>query len=66
MKLPLRREVEDAFAAALEMSQADQEAFLARDYAQDPELRAEVSSMLREWEAACQHRFKTNAPTPVL
>jgi hypothetical protein len=41
MNQPLRPEVEEAFAVALEMSEAEQERFLARKYAYDPELGAE-------------------------
>ena len=52
MNLPLRPEIEAAFAAALEIPETDQDAFLAREYPCDVELRAEVQSMLRTWWAA--------------
>jgi tetratricopeptide (TPR) repeat protein len=45
-------EVEAAFAAAVELSQAEQEAFLDREYADNPELRKEVVSLLRAYRAA--------------
>ncbi len=47
MNLPLRPEVEAAFAAALELPETERPAFLAREYPYDPELRAEVESLLR-------------------
>ena len=49
MNLPLRPEVEAAFAAALELTGAEQEPFLAREYSRNPELRAEVESLLRAY-----------------
>ena len=52
MKLPLSPEVENAFAAVLEVPEAEQESFLAREYARDPELRSEVESLLRAHRAA--------------
>jgi tetratricopeptide (TPR) repeat protein len=52
MNEPLRSEIEEAFAAALEMSEPEQEAFLAREYARQPELRAEVESLLRAYRSA--------------
>src|SRR5262245_3004827 len=48
----MRREVEDAFFAALELPEAEREAFLLREYLQEPELRAEVESLLRAHGAA--------------
>src|SRR6266849_96558 len=51
MNLPLRPEVEAAFAAALELTGAEQEPFLAREYSRNPELRAEVESLLRAYRA---------------
>ena len=52
MNLPLRPEVEQAFFAALEVPVAEQSAFLAREYAANPELCAEVESLLRDCRAA--------------
>jgi tetratricopeptide (TPR) repeat protein len=52
MRFPLRPEVEKAFAAALQVSQAEQEAFLAREHPTDPDLRAEVESLLCAYYAA--------------
>ena len=52
MNLPLRSEVENAFAAVLEVPEAEQESFLAREYARDPELRSKVESLLRAHRAA--------------
>jgi eukaryotic-like serine/threonine-protein kinase len=46
MKLPLRPEVEEAFAAALELPEVEQLSYLERAYAHDPQLRAEVLSLL--------------------
>jgi tetratricopeptide (TPR) repeat protein len=51
MNLPLRPEVEEAFAAALELRGNEQKAFLDSEYRRDPGLRAEVESMLRAWQA---------------
>ncbi|MBV8071486.1 MAG: tetratricopeptide repeat protein [Acidobacteriaceae bacterium] len=51
MKLPLRPEIEEAFAAALDLPREQQKAFLAREY-QDSQLRAEVESLLCAYEAA--------------
>ncbi|MBV9225662.1 MAG: serine/threonine protein kinase [Acidobacteriaceae bacterium] len=51
MDFPLRPEVEVAFAAALEVPEAEQEAFLAREYPQDAVLCAEVQSLLRAYRA---------------
>src|SRR5579871_5574544 len=47
MNLPLRPEVEAAFAAALELPASEQSSFLIRKYADDPELRSEVEALLR-------------------
>jgi len=52
MKLPVRREVEEAFAALLALREEDQEAFLEREYADDPGLHADVQSLLRAHRAA--------------
>src|SRR6516162_8516620 len=52
MNEPLRAEIEQAFAAALEMPEPEQEAFLAREYPRQPELRAEVESLLRAYRSA--------------
>jgi hypothetical protein len=41
-----------AFAAALELPAAEQEAFLAREFPRDPQLREEIASMLRGCQAA--------------
>jgi hypothetical protein len=38
MNLPLRPEVEKAFEALLELPEGEQEPFLAREYAHNPEL----------------------------
>ena len=50
--MPLRPEVEKAFEALLELPEGEQEPFLAREYAHDPELWAEVESLLRAHRAA--------------
>jgi len=47
-----RPEVEEAFAAALELSEAEQQEFLAREFAHDRELRSEVETLLRAYRAA--------------
>lgn len=52
MNQPLRSEVENAFAALLQVPEAEQESFLARECAHDPELRSEVESLLRAHRAA--------------
>jgi tetratricopeptide (TPR) repeat protein len=52
MNSPLRPEVEEAFAALLALAEGEQEPFLAREYAHDPELWAEVESLLRAHRAA--------------
>jgi serine/threonine protein kinase len=52
MLLPLRPEVEAAFAAALELPASEQPSFLTREYPNDPALRAEVEALLRTYQAA--------------
>src|SRR5262249_35482753 len=47
MKQPLRLEGGKAFAALLEVPEAEQESFFSREYAHDQELRSEVESLLR-------------------
>jgi tetratricopeptide (TPR) repeat protein len=49
---PLRPELERALAAALDVPDPEQQAFLEREYAHDPELRAAVESMVRAYRAA--------------
>ena len=51
MSLRLRPEVEAAFAAALEVPEAEQQAFVARECL-DPAVRAEVETLLRNHWAA--------------
>src|SRR5215471_15825455 len=52
MKLPLRPEVEAAFAAALELPACERPSFLTSEYPNDPALRAEVEALLRNYQAA--------------
>jgi serine/threonine protein kinase len=52
MNLPLRPEVEAAFAAALEFPASEQSAFLAREFSHDPNLRREVEELLSAFHAA--------------
>src|SRR5579871_6555134 len=52
MNLPLRPEVEAAFAAALELPESEQLPYLARTFPHDPALRAEVESLLYGFHAA--------------
>jgi tetratricopeptide (TPR) repeat protein len=52
MNQPLRAEVEEAFAAVLELSEAEQQKFLAREYSHNPELRAQVETLIRAYRAA--------------
>ena len=47
MNLPLRPEVEAAFSAALELPVSEQNSFLTREYAHDPDLRRDVEALLR-------------------
>src|SRR5215467_6151030 len=52
MNLPLRPEVEAAFAAALELPASEQSVFLAREFPHDPNLRREVEELLSAFRAA--------------
>jgi len=52
MNEPLRPEVEEAFTAALQLTRAEQEDYLARRYASQPGLRTEVASLLRAHHSA--------------
>ncbi|MBV9267634.1 MAG: serine/threonine protein kinase, partial [Acidobacteriaceae bacterium] len=52
MNPQLHADVEKAFSALLDLSEAEQEAFIAREYASDPVLRAEIESLLRACRAA--------------
>lgn len=49
MRVPvhIRREVETAIAAALELPESEQMAFIAREYGHNPTLCAEVETILR-------------------
>jgi serine/threonine protein kinase/tetratricopeptide (TPR) repeat protein len=52
MLLPLRPEVEAAFAASLELPDAEQLAFLRREYPNNPALWTEVEALLNEYRIA--------------
>ena len=52
MLLPLRPEVEAAFAASLELPDAEQLAFLRREYPNNPALWTEVEGLLNEYRIA--------------
>jgi non-specific serine/threonine protein kinase/serine/threonine-protein kinase len=52
MRLPLRPEVEAAFAASLELPDAEQLAFLRREYPNNPALWTEVEALLNEYRIA--------------
>ncbi|MBZ5618383.1 MAG: protein kinase [Acidobacteriia bacterium] len=60
----IRRDVETAFAAALELAESEQAAFLAREYGHDPDLRAEVESLLRAHHAAADFLEPAAARAP--
>ena len=52
VSMDLRPEVEALFANALDLSESEQEAFLARECSGDPVMRAEVETLLRNYRAA--------------
>ena len=52
MLLPLRPEVEAAFAASLELPDAERLAFLRREYPNSPALWTEVEALLHEYRIA--------------
>lgn len=51
MQWPLSPEVETVFAAILQVAEAERRAFLEREYGSNPELRAEVKSLLQAYGA---------------
>src|SRR5579884_527817 len=64
MDWPLNPEVEAAFAATLEVSEPERRAFLAREYGGNPELRAEVESLLQAYGAIGSFLEGTPAISP--
>jgi tetratricopeptide (TPR) repeat protein len=60
MNRPLRPEVEEAFAAVLDLPEAERSRFLVRMHAHDPALHADVESLLRAHRAA--GRFLESGP----